>query len=224
MHNRISKAILTFTAAGMTLIHAGAALQANDMEHMLFDPVPADRLPSVEVRKLYQDEEGFIWIPTYDGIARYDGYDTVIYRISSDGDGHSVSNRMNTLCEYEDSVLLVGSELGLLTLDKKTGKLSKPSTGPTDECNISSIVISKDYGIFIGADKGLFVMKPETGRSVRIDLRDYEGKPVERRFIQTVSGRLYPDQGTCGENGFGRQLMGRDMGGRTGEGPQSGFR
>lgn len=179
MHNRISKAILTFTAACMTLIHAGAALQANDMEHMLFDPVPADRLPSVEVRKLYQDEEGFIWIPTYDGIARYDGYDTVIYRISSDGDGHSVSNRMNTLCEYEDSVLLVGSELGLLTLDKKTGKLSKPSTGPTDECNISSIVISKDYGIFIGADKGLFVMKPETGRSVRIDLRDYEGKPVE---------------------------------------------
>lgn len=179
MDNRIPKAVLTFIAAGLTLVNVRAAAPDDYIENLHFGNLPAEMLPSNEVRKMYQDKEGFIWIPTYDGLARFDGYTTVIYRIASDDDTRSVSNRMNTVCEYRDSILLVGSEYGLLTLDKKTGKLGKPSTGPTDECNISSIVSSREHGIFIGADKGLFIMGPDSGESVHVDLRDQDGKPVE---------------------------------------------
>ena len=35
-------------------------------------PIPSDILPSREVRKLYQAYVGYIWIPTYNGLARYD--------------------------------------------------------------------------------------------------------------------------------------------------------
>ena len=44
-----------------------------------FESLRSDFLPSNEVRKLYQDSDGFIWIPTYNGLARYDGYDVLSY-------------------------------------------------------------------------------------------------------------------------------------------------
>ena len=37
-------------------------------------------LPQGEVRQVYQDCEGFIWIATNSGLIRYDGYDFVTYK------------------------------------------------------------------------------------------------------------------------------------------------
>lgn len=34
------------------------------------------QLPTNEVRNLFQDKEGYIWIATYNGLVRYDGYST----------------------------------------------------------------------------------------------------------------------------------------------------
>ena len=47
---------------------------AESFPQVRFTPLPSDILPSNEVRKLYQDSDGYIWIPTYNGLARYDGY------------------------------------------------------------------------------------------------------------------------------------------------------
>lgn len=55
-------------------------MQAN----LRFTPFPNRQLPSNEVRKLYQDSEGYIWIPTYNGLARYDGHNVVNYGFNND--------------------------------------------------------------------------------------------------------------------------------------------
>ncbi len=49
-------------------------VSAEPYSKIRFEPIPSDILPSSEVRKLYQDSDGYIWIPTYNGLARYDGY------------------------------------------------------------------------------------------------------------------------------------------------------
>lgn len=49
-----------------------------------FEPLDPDILPSSEVSNLYQDADGFLWISTYWGIVRYDGYRGVPYSIYSD--------------------------------------------------------------------------------------------------------------------------------------------
>ena len=36
--------------------------------------------PTNEVRKLFQDSQGYIWISTYNGLLRYDGYSIVVYK------------------------------------------------------------------------------------------------------------------------------------------------
>ena len=52
---------------------------AESFPQVRFTPLPSDILPSNEVRKLYQDSDGYIWIPTYNGLARYDGYLSLIH-------------------------------------------------------------------------------------------------------------------------------------------------
>lgn len=46
--------------------------------NLKFEPIPSGILPTNEVRILYQDSDGFIWLPTHSGLVRYDGYDIVI--------------------------------------------------------------------------------------------------------------------------------------------------
>ena len=36
-------------------------------------------LPHNDVRAIAQDQQGFIWIATWDGLSRYDGYESHIY-------------------------------------------------------------------------------------------------------------------------------------------------
>lgn len=43
------------------------------------------QLPTNEVRNLFQDKEGYIWIATYNGLVRYDGYSTKVYHAEPDG-------------------------------------------------------------------------------------------------------------------------------------------
>lgn len=44
-----------------------------------FEPLSSRTLPSNFVKYLYQDSEGFVWIATNNGLARYDGRHTVSY-------------------------------------------------------------------------------------------------------------------------------------------------
>jgi ligand-binding sensor domain-containing protein len=43
---------------------------------------PDEGLSSSSVNSIIQDHKGFIWIATYDGLNRYDGFDFVIYKKS----------------------------------------------------------------------------------------------------------------------------------------------
>jgi ligand-binding sensor domain-containing protein len=49
----------------------------------------ADGLSNNSVRYIHQDSKGFIWMSSLNGLNRYDGYDTRIYRSLKD-DGNSL--------------------------------------------------------------------------------------------------------------------------------------
>lgn len=37
-------------------------------------------LPTNEVQKVYQDKDGFIWFATRNGLCKYNGYETTLYK------------------------------------------------------------------------------------------------------------------------------------------------
>ena len=55
-------------------------------EYINFSPLRnLIQLPTNEVRNLFQDKEGYIWIATYNGLVRYDGYSTKVYHAGPEG-------------------------------------------------------------------------------------------------------------------------------------------
>ena len=68
------------------------------------------------VNTITQDQEGFIWIGTDDGLNRFDGYKFDVFRHQSDND-QSISNSLiRALCTDSDGNLWVGAERGGLNL------------------------------------------------------------------------------------------------------------
>ena len=70
-----------------------------------------------------QDEDGFLWFGTKDGLNRFDGYRFKTYRGNSDPIHSLGSNYIQTLHEYK-GIIWVGTDKGLYKYDKKSDRFS----------------------------------------------------------------------------------------------------
>jgi ligand-binding sensor domain-containing protein len=81
-----------------------------------------DGLVSNPLRRIFQDKKGFIWIGTWEGLSKYDGYKFTNYTIAN-GLSH---NMVNDLYESPDEKLYVAENNGTVdvlsrdVIDKKT--------------------------------------------------------------------------------------------------------
>ncbi len=80
-----------------------------------------DGLSAKQVRALYKDSDGFLWIGTTNGLNRYDG--AVIQQYKS---GNGIKNPyINAIQPFNgDDTLLIGTRKGVLLFSKRTGRFS----------------------------------------------------------------------------------------------------
>ena len=81
--------------------------------------------PTNEVRKLFQDSQGYIWISTYNGLLRYDGYSIVVYKPDGVNHGRSIDSFVNMVAEDKENNLWIGTHNGLYVLHKETDEIGK---------------------------------------------------------------------------------------------------
>lgn len=158
-------------------IHGFPAFADGEFSNVQFLSLPSDLLPSPEVRKLYQDSDGYIWIPTYNGLSRYDGYDFVNYGVK-DAVGGQFNTFVNVLAEDTDKILWVGTERGIFRLDKKTGIITADVFPTLSDCNVTSIICESNGGMWVGGDKGLFRKDPSKKSFRQIPLNSISSKPI----------------------------------------------
>ncbi len=106
-----------------------------------------DGLPHNFIDDIYKDSQGFLWLSTHNGLARYDGYSFVNYNITSTT-VRLRSNFVNQVCEDGFNRLWVASEAGLDLLNLKTNKLE-----PIDFSFFKSEDLSKEPVYFIVCDR-----------------------------------------------------------------------
>jgi signal transduction histidine kinase/DNA-binding response OmpR family regulator/ligand-binding sensor domain-containing protein len=76
-----------------------------------------DGLPSPEIRSnVVRDRQGFIWIPTINGLARYDGYTCKVYRNNPDDSASISSNRLMSIYLDRRDRLWIGTWASGLTM------------------------------------------------------------------------------------------------------------
>lgn len=133
--------------------------KGNDIDRIDFDHLHINKLlPTNEVRNLYQDSEGYIWISTYNGLLRYDGYSIINYRnISSNSTGQYMDNFVNAVCEDMDHRLWIGTHNGLYSLDKETGDMARITSAGLHTFFIETVKCTSEGRILVGSNKGLFL-------------------------------------------------------------------
>jgi ligand-binding sensor domain-containing protein/serine phosphatase RsbU (regulator of sigma subunit) len=115
----------------------------------------ADGLSNNSVTAIYQDNYGFLWIGTEDGLNRYDGYQFITYR-HNPGEKHSISgNHIQCITQDKDNNLWVGTRNnGLSRLDYSNGQFATFLSSA--QANVS-LPENSVYGLFVNEDGQLWV-------------------------------------------------------------------
>ena len=115
------------------VVGAAAAATAGepplDFDHLSIE----DGLSQSIIEQITQDEKGFMWFVTEDGLNRFDGYHFKVYR-NVPGRTSSLShNELKSVYEDRDGVLWVGAfEGGLNRFDPATEQVARLLHDPED--------------------------------------------------------------------------------------------
>lgn len=120
----------------------------------------ADGLPQESINTLLQDRQGFIWIGTQAGLARFDGYRFTIYKNDPNDQASLIDNFILSSFEDSEGGLWFGTKGGLNHFDMRSEKFIRyipDETAPGTPRNRSVAAIEKDgrRGIWLATENGL---------------------------------------------------------------------
>ncbi|MBN1116953.1 MAG: PAS domain-containing protein [Bacteroidales bacterium] len=130
-------------------------------EHLTVD----DGLSQNTIEKIFQDNQGFIWIATRDGLNKFDGIKFTKYRFDRTDPNSIASSWVSAIAEDGEGNIWIGSLEGLNILDCKTGKLRRVKDDTINHTyvsgNVYDIEVDYDNSLWIGTINGLIHYVPE---------------------------------------------------------------
>ncbi|MDJ0838101.1 MAG: two-component regulator propeller domain-containing protein [Acidobacteriota bacterium] len=109
---------------------------------------------------MLQDQQGFLWMGTLDGLNRFDGYRFVVYKHDPDDPGSLSDSWIQALSEDRQGNLWVGtSNQGLCRLDRETERFTRYQHDPARAGSLShnrvlSILVDRQGLLWVGTDGG----------------------------------------------------------------------
>ena len=138
--------------AAASLVHAAPALHATPLFRKFG---VAEGLPSSSVHQIAQDRQGFLWIATVDGLARYDGVGFRVYRHDPNDAASIAGNDVTTIFIDRDDRIWCGLEShGLDVLDASRRTFAHFGNDPE---NANSLVAEDVWSIGQDADGSLLL-------------------------------------------------------------------
>ena len=112
-----------------------------------------------EVSVIHQDNTGYLWFGTRDGLIRFDGYEFLIYRNDPLDRTSLSSNNIHALQEDLDGYLWIGTDKGLNRFDRVQGKFTRfqhDEQNDTSLANdsITSLALDDLGGLWVGTSGG----------------------------------------------------------------------
>ncbi|MBS4029361.1 MAG: hypothetical protein KGZ58_12090 [Ignavibacteriales bacterium] len=151
-----------------------------------------DGLSQNFIYDVFQDNRGFIWVGTKDGLNRYDGNNVVIYR-HDPFDSLSISdNNISKIFEDRNGVLWLGTVGGGLNrFDRATERFTHYSTIINDTFSLSYYNFTSMYdgghqSLWIGTNEGLLKFDKGTGASEFFPPQQYDSLNLKGQNIAQV--------------------------------------
>ncbi len=153
-----------------------------------------DGLSNDSVKCVYQDDTGFLWIGTADGLNRYDGHEFLVFRPERKPGAGVRSFSVRTIHAAADGCLWVGGEnSGFSKFDPTTGRFLEQhrfEDGRTDWLASQTVIRIKGASegrLWIGTNwGGLHRFDPNSGAMEHFPLREQTPRNTNQGIIQAL--------------------------------------
>ncbi|MEX0723463.1 MAG: response regulator [Gracilimonas sp.] len=129
-----------------------------------------DGLPVNSVNGLAQDDDSYLYITTYDGLVRYDGYEFSVFN-SGNTDGME-TNRIGGLIKASDNSIWLFNEDGSVT--RKRNGAAKTYQNPEIPGSANWLVEGADGKIWVTGSEGIAYFEQETGTFTQLKDQIYQ--------------------------------------------------
>ena len=151
----------------LTSLHAVPGLATARFRHITME----DGLSNNEIYDITQDNDGYVWLATADGLNRYDGYTFRVFRHDPNDPTSLAANYIRSMCEDSEGRLWMATfPNGIDLYDKNTDTFKHYRHIAGDPNSLISDSVSflermVDGSILVGtSDAGLDVLDPRTGK------------------------------------------------------------
>ncbi|HEX6915148.1 MAG TPA: two-component regulator propeller domain-containing protein, partial [Chitinophagaceae bacterium] len=135
------------------------------------------------VFSILQDRQGFIWIGTGNGLNRFDGSDTKVYKPVNDGVPGQIKGRVikSRLLEDDDERIWFSTDVAVQCFEKKRDRFRSFNL----KTGFANPLVIRGNSLFLSSiDGGVFELNTVTGRSIQYPVteKDAGGKPINLMY------------------------------------------
>ena len=153
----------------------------------------ADGLAENSVYSVVQDQRGFLWVGTQDGLSRYDGVGFRTFRANAQRSSTSLaSNFVLSLCQDRAGRIWVGTGGGLSRYDPRTDQFRNYRAEPGDSSSLTSnfvraVICDQQGWVWAGAEDGLHCYNPTTRRFTVFHHAPTDAANVRQNSVRAVA-------------------------------------
>jgi len=159
-----------------------------------FEKLPAGiGFSNTGVNDILEDHRGFLWMATWSGLAKYDGYSVKMYRQQPGNANGLKSNKVTQLCEDSKGNLWAGTNYtGFYRYNRELDVFEQYCRNPEDMNSLSNDnvwAIFEDRGgtLWIGTERGLNRFRPETGQFIHYENDPADSRSLSHDFVYSIS-------------------------------------
>lgn len=162
--------------------------------NLRFEKLPAEvGFSNTGVNDILEDHRGFLWLATWSGLAKYDGYSVKMYRQQPGNTNGLKSNKVTQLYEDSRGNLWAGTNYtGFYRYNRELDVFEQYSRDPEDmnslsNDNVWAIFEGRDGAFWIGTERGLNRFRPEEGQFVHYMNNPVDSRSLSHNFVYTIA-------------------------------------
>ncbi len=132
-----------------------------------------DGLSNNWVRCFYQDELGFIWIGTADGLNRYDGHDIKVYRAIPSGSDSGIGTTVNSISYKSPNELWISTDVGVYIYNYGRDRLEQFDS--VDDGPVFHVFVDSNQRFWVATQQGTYMLD-----SVDLAVNDLDKSLLEK--------------------------------------------
>ncbi|MEP6729057.1 MAG: two-component regulator propeller domain-containing protein [bacterium] len=147
-----------------TLLIVLSASHAEAQKLQFRQLTPDDGLLSSQIDVITQDSRGFMWLGSFRGLSRYDGYSFIVYRHKTDDTTSLADNHVNSVYEDHERNLWVGTNAGLSQYDRAHEAFRSYRVTPSETLSVQVMYEARGK-LLVGTNRGLYEFDRKSGKA-----------------------------------------------------------